>query len=194
MMAVLLAASITSLACSNGNNQPQNTTEKTSKSAADLSSYQQKAETSFNALKKKIGGRLKAVLQSDGAPAAIDVCKLEASDLTAAVTSSEGYLLGRTSHKLRNPNNKVPKWAAERVAWGVGKKASEADTLVVDLGDRVGVLAPMGVLPMCLTCHGNPDSFDAAVVEKLSANYPQDKATGFAAGDLRGWFWAEVPK
>jgi len=24
--------------------------------------------------------------------------------------------------------------------------------------------------------------------------YPQDRATGFAVGDLRGWMWAEAPK
>ena len=28
----------------------------------------------------------------------------------------------------------------------------------------------------------------------LAASYPQDQATGFGAGDLRGWMWAEVPK
>jgi hypothetical protein len=28
----------------------------------------------------------------------------------------------------------------------------------------------------------------------LAGAYPQDRATGFAPGDLRGWMWAEVPK
>jgi hypothetical protein len=27
----------------------------------------------------------------------------------------------------------------------------------------------------------------------LAARYPDDRATGFAPGDLRGWFWVEVP-
>jgi len=27
----------------------------------------------------------------------------------------------------------------------------------------------------------------------LAAKYPMDQATGFKEGDLRGWFWIEVP-
>jgi hypothetical protein len=26
-----------------------------------------------------------------------------------------------------------------------------------------------------------------------AAKYPKDQATGFKEGDLRGWFWVEVP-
>ncbi len=42
-----------------------------------------------------------------------------------------------------------------------------------------------------------PDFFlklDPAVKEVLASGYPRDEATGFAEGDLRGWFWIEVPK
>ena len=31
------------------------------------------------------------------------------------------------------------------------------------------------------------------VKEALAASYPADRATGFREGDLRGWFWIEVP-
>jgi len=31
------------------------------------------------------------------------------------------------------------------------------------------------------------------VREQLSTHYPDDAATGYQAGDLRGWFWVEVP-
>jgi hypothetical protein len=27
----------------------------------------------------------------------------------------------------------------------------------------------------------------------LAKTYPGDRATGFAAGELRGWFWLEIP-
>jgi hypothetical protein len=30
------------------------------------------------------------------------------------------------------------------------------------------------------------------VKEKLATFYPQDQATGFSAGELRGWFWIEL--
>jgi hypothetical protein len=33
----------------------------------------------------------------------------------------------------------------------------------------------------------------APVAEALARYYPQDAATGFDAGELRGWFWVVVP-
>lgn len=45
--------------------------------------------------------------------------------------------------------------------------------------------------PMCLTCHGAdlaPD-VQAAIAER----YPDDRATGYRTGELRGVIWAELP-
>jgi hypothetical protein len=38
------------------------------------------------------------------------------------------------------------------------------------------------------------DRLSPAVREELKERYPADQATGFKDGDLRGWFWVEVPK
>jgi hypothetical protein len=32
------------------------------------------------------------------------------------------------------------------------------------------------------------------VRQALLQRYPEDRAIGYAEGDLRGWFWVEVPK
>jgi len=45
----------------------------------------------------------------------------------------------------------------------------------------------------CVVCHGDPAQIPDAVLAALAARYPDDRATGFAEGDLRGWFWVEVP-
>jgi hypothetical protein len=51
---------------------------------------------------------------------------------------------------------------------------------------------PIVVQPMCVTCHGADVAPDLrAKIEEL---YPDDQATGYAAGDLRGIFWAELPR
>ena len=39
---------------------------------------------------------------------------------------------------------------------------------------------------LCLNCHGPQASLSAAVREKLAALYPQDKAVGYTAGQIRG--------
>lgn len=64
--------------------------------------------------------------------------------------------------------------------------------MTLDLGDRVGVLRPIGTLEFCATCHGPREVVETAIGEVLKAAYPDDEAIGFAPGDLRGWIWAEV--
>jgi hypothetical protein len=65
---------------------------------------------------------------------------------------------------------------------------------VIDLGDRVGVLRPIGTLGMCTTCHGDEAAMGPELRELIAESYPDDEATGFEVGDLRGWLWAEVPR
>jgi hypothetical protein len=43
---------------------------------------------------------------------------------------------------------------------------------------------------MCLQCHGA--NIAPPVAAKLAELYPEDQATGFAAGDFRGLFWVEL--
>jgi hypothetical protein len=58
--------------------------------------------------------------------------------------------------------------------------------------DTVGYVEPIFVQPLCLTCHGTElaPELEAAIEQ----HYPSDEATGYVAGDLRGMFWAELPR
>jgi hypothetical protein len=38
------------------------------------------------------------------------------------------------------------------------------------------------------------ERLDPSVLQALAERYPADRAVGYAEGDLRGFFWAEVPK
>jgi mono/diheme cytochrome c family protein len=42
-------------------------------------------------------------------------------------------------------------------------------------------------------CHGAREALGADVRDLLQAAYPHDRAVDFAEGDLRGWFWVELP-
>lgn len=152
-----------------------------------------RANESIQELQATLLGRLQGELQRGGPAAAVAVCRDEAQTLTAGIAARRGIAIGRTSHKVRNPLNAPRAWAAAAVASHAGKKVTEASPAVFDLGDRVGVLRPIGTMDFCLTCHGAPTIVEAAIGTVLAASYPKDQATGFAAGDLRGWVWAEVP-
>jgi hypothetical protein len=153
-----------------------------------------RASAAMQALQSALIGRLRAEMERGGPVAAVTVCRDEAQAITARVAKEQGLALGRTSHRLRNPANAPAPWMAAAVVAGEGKKAAEVQPVVVDLGDRVGVMRPIGTIEMCTSCHGPADEVAARLGSKLATAYPQDRATGFAVGDLRGWMWAEVPK
>lgn len=147
---------------------------------------------------KKLGGTLKERLGEalkDSPSAAVTACADEAQGLTALIHAETGARVGRGSLRLRNPANTPPEWVS---SWLVDQGERPADGVTgierveeVD-GKRVArVLVPIRVEPMCETCHGAAIAPDVAAV--LAQRYPNDRATGYAAGDLRGALWAEVP-
>jgi hypothetical protein len=154
----------------------------------------QKADRAFARLRDALIARLTDELSKGDAQTALSACHDVAPDIAREVRRTEGLALGRTSHRLRNPQNQPPAWAADHVARAAGKSAAEAQPLVVDLGERVGVMRPIVTMGLCVNCHGPEEQIAPDVQETLTALYPSDKATGFSEGDLRGWMWAEVPR
>lgn len=158
----------------------------------ELSALAARADPAFASLQQTLGKKLMAELGRGGPVAAVTVCRDEAQALSAQVAAEQGFTLGRTSHRLRNPANAAPGWAKALVAQGEGKRAAEVTRHVVDLGKTVGVLAPIPTGAVCLNCHGT--ALSPETVAAVQAAYPEDRATGFTEGALRGWFWAELPK
>jgi len=150
------------------------------------------AEKVVGDLQRRLSTRLLEELRKGGPTQAMAVCRDEAQALTAETARAHGMLVGRTSHRLRNPGNAAPHWADRFVTAAAGKKAAAVEAVVVDLGDRLGVLRPIPTGAMCTQCHGPAERLAPQVKGFLSAAYPDDRATGFEEGDLRGWFWVET--
>ena len=138
-----------------------------------------------------LGGRLMQTLATElgegGPTRAIDVCRELAPALAAKVSTERGVRLGRTSHRLRNPSNTAPAWAAEAVSAGVAEPRTWSRS-----DGAVAVLRPIRLMSLCTTCHGSAEDLGDGVADALREHYPADRATGFAEGDLRGHFWAQV--
>lgn len=153
-----------------------------------------RAEQAMNELQQALLARLKAAMDGGGPAAAVEVCRTDARAIADEVARKQGIELGRTSHRLRNSGNAPRPWARAIVDGSGGVKASAEKLRTIDLGDRVGVLRPIGTAEACTRCHGPEEEVRRNIGGTLTAVYPDDRATGFAPGDLRGWFWAEVPK
>jgi hypothetical protein len=151
-----------------------------------------RASDAVDRLQKALARRL--VEELADAPNAVRVCRDEAPAITAEVVAAAGVAVGRTGLQLRSPANAPRPWARELVARDAGRPAAEVRAVAVDLGDRVGYLRPIAVAPQCLRCHGPVAELSPGVRDAIQGAYPADQATGFAAGEVRGFFWAEVRK
>ena len=139
--------------------------------------------------KKDLMQALKSGL-AEGPAEAIQVCRVKAPGI-ADTLSVDGVRMGRSSHKLRNPDNTAPDWASPIMQAYLDDPASREPRAVKLADDRWGYVEPIMVQPLCLTCHGTELAADVA--GQISELYPEDRATGFEAGDLRGVFWLEFP-
>ena len=159
---------------------------------ADLTPEQhaqlERALAAKDEMAKTLMGELKAELETGGPSGAVVVCRDMAPMISEHVADNHGLAIGRTSHRLRNTGNLAPAWAEPAVneivdtAWYVEGPAGE-----------LGAILPIKLAAPCLACHGPADVLDEDVRSALAESYPDDQATGFAEGDLRGWFWVEVP-
>jgi hypothetical protein len=156
---------------------------------AEFSPAQQATWDQLLAARDALAGQLKTrlgeALGTGGPAGAIGVCAEAAPQLAEEVSAAHGVKLGRTSFRLRNPRNAAPAWAGPLLERQVTEPAALTD------GERLAALLPIRVQPECLLCHGARDEMPAELLTALAERYPEDQATGFAAGDLRGYFWVE---
>jgi hypothetical protein len=148
----------------------------------------ERAALARDALFNDLSTRLLAAMSDGGAAKAIEVCSKLAPKLAKEVGEQHQVSIGRTAIRLRNEHNRPPAWAEPLL------KDLPTEPVVQDLENgRTGVLFPILLKVQCLTCHGPVDKIAAEIRTELARLYPNDKATGFQDGDLRGWFWVEVP-
>ena len=182
-------ALLAALGC-NSNSTPQsNQTEGgTVVTSAVPEAAKKRAIVAKDALFAKLSGRLMEVMQANGPVKAIEVCSQEANEIAKTVSEEQGVKIGRTSMKLRNPKNQPPTWAKKLFS----EKPHEPQFEQLD-EETVGALLPIKLQAKCLMCHGTKETLVLGVPEQLAKLYPEDHATGFSEGDLRGWFWVEIP-
>lgn len=161
--------------------------------AAGIATAQDTALSKGNELLGPFKANLQAALgsgMSQGVLEAIGVCQIQAPDIADSL-SQDKILVGRSSHRLRNPDNAAPDWVEPIMQSYLTESSDREPQVVLLAGDRLGYVEPITLQPMCTACHG--ESLSGEVAMRISELYPEDQAVGFKAGDLRGVFWLEYP-
>ena len=139
-------------------------------------------------------GELQAAMKAGGPVTATSVCQAKAPIITDMSSANSGWDVGRTSLKLRNPDNRPDIWEKNvlddfEARKQAGKDLNNMEYSEIVMTDGRKTFRYMKAIPtadLCLNCHGvNIKPEVAALLDEL---YPTDQARGYNAGDIRGAF------
>ena len=155
-----------------------------------------RGDEAAKALLGSLGSKLKAAMKSGGPENALEVCRQAAIPSTTNVSQRfKGLRISRISTKPRNPANAatvldrmvLETWAS-KLALG---DETLTDVVHQNSGGKSVFFRPIRIKAVCLKCHGDSSQFSSGLSVKLAKFYPQDKATGYKLGELRGAFKVE---
>lgn len=161
-----------------------------------------RARESADALTRDLMGHLTRELSEGGPGRAIQTCSRIAQEIAErhSVDPVQGQIrLRRVSRKVRNPADEPTAYEMEQLEHLAelhrhGDLPEETVEVVERGGERtLHYLRPITVQPMCLQCHGDPETFAPEVHRILAELYPDDQAVGYEVGDLRGAISLAVP-
>lgn len=145
---------------------------------------------------KEFGKRLKLQLQqamkTGGPVKAINVCNEQAPKIAKELSAKTGWEIYRTSLK---PRARKPDAWEKRMLKSFEKQHDDGDDFkylfvqdVVEVENKptFRYMQAIETKPICLTCHG--ENIAPEISQAIKKLYPQDTATGFKVGDIRGAF------
>lgn len=134
---------------------------------------------------------LKEEISKSGPEGAIPVCKDMAPKMAGELSKETGWKIKRVSLKARNDARATPDAWEEAALKDFDKRAAAGESPAkLEKGEKVGneyrFVKALPVQPLCLSCHGTAEQISPAVKEVIGKTYPNDHATGYSEGQIRG--------
>jgi len=144
--------------------------------------------------------QLQEAIAANGPAGALDFCKVNALPLLKSLESKHAVTLRRVSSQPRNPadapnEQEIP--LLDAYAYNAENNIlADPSIQKIEGGEVLLYTKPILMAnALCLSCHGDPKKDIAPeTAAKLKQLYPQDPATGYAQGDLRGMWALRLPK
>lgn len=157
----------------------------------------QKGSAVSAALVQKLSGELKTQMQLGGPVSALHFCTQNALPLTDCVAKESNTTIKRVSIKSRNPvNAATPEEKRILDRWEKtlrsGQPLPAYEIQSHTNGDYTYYKAVVINNEACLKCHGDLAA-DSPLYKAIKSTYPEDSATGYAMGDLRGMIVITIP-
>ena len=142
-------------------------------------------------LPPKLLASLQEEIKKSGPEGAIPVCKDMAPKMAGEISQQTGWKIKRVSLKARNEARATPDAWEKAALEDFDKRAAAGESPAqLEKGEKVGneyrYVKALPVQPLCLQCHGPADQISPAVKSVLGTHYPNDHATGYSVGQIRG--------
>ncbi len=142
----------------------------------------------FNA---RLRAKLHLALAEEGPLGAIKICATHAPGIAERL-QEQHITVKRTSERLRNAENAPDIWEQRILAFFEQEREAGADPANLEhyaqfIDEQGTVFRYARAIPTgaeCLMCHG--DNLAPDIAAELDSRYPEDKAKGYKAGDIRG--------
>ena len=162
--------------------------------AADEAQLLDEARKVATSIPPKLLEVLDDEIRKGGPENAIGVCREKAPQMAKAASEKTGWAIRRVSLKNRNPKAIPDAWEKaaleefdRRAAAGEKPTGLEKGELLTVGGQQVyRYLKALPTQDLCLQCHGTPERVSPAVQARLHELYPDDKAVGYSAAEIRG--------
>lgn len=128
-------------------------------------------------------------MQQNGPIAAISVCNTAAPAI-ASQHSNSTWQISRSALKTRNPDNQPDEWLRNVLLNFEQRKLNGEPVASIEYQEQRPdgwyFVKAIPTQKACLACHGS--QVDPTVSKKIATLYPNDQATDFKLGDIRGAF------
>lgn len=144
---------------------------------------------------KSFAGTLKPKLQeaikTGGLEHAVKVCSIEAPKIAKTLSSETGWIVKRVSLKPRNQSQAAPDAFEKKVLHTFNSRQEKGEAVSLleyseTIDNQFRYMKAQPVEGICLSCHGS--SISTNVKKIITQHYPEDIATGYSLGQIRGAF------
>ena len=134
---------------------------------------------------------LKEAIATGGLSHAIDICSIEAPQIAAQLSKESGWSVKRVSLKPRNSRRATADSFETKVLQEFDLRQQTGElpstmTYTKATTNEFRFMKAQGTEGLCLNCHGK--SISNEVRSALKQYYPNDVATGYSLGQVRGAF------
>ncbi len=163
---------------------------KTSLSDKEVEAYKEKGLLIAKSTGSELSTTLTSKMKSGGLVEAAEFCNTAALPITKKMSDTYGVAIKRTSLKIRNSLNSPSDdeiLVLKKFQMNLDKGIPLEPLVQLDQNGDPSYYAPIMAEQKCLVCHGKLDQeLSRAADSIIKSYYPNDLATAYQEGELRG--------